>query len=121
MSKGARILLVTGGLAFIVLMGGLLAVSAHIQDSETTAKQQRTAAARARNALAVDVGALRAQVKRLGGTPVAPPAAQTLAQIPGQVGAAGATGPAGASVKGPRGPRGFPGIPGAKGSPGVDG
>lgn len=101
---------------------------------QTTAVVDVSAAQR--DALAVDVGKLRAQLQREGITPDAPPARTTVSDVPGSTrapilprGLPGPSGPAGTPGEtspgplGPPGPSGAPGsdATGAPGSAGKDG
>jgi hypothetical protein len=121
-------------LCAIVALFGIAWATWHRVDADRAASDRRYTAAAAEankrgdalSTVAGDVRALRAQVRGLGKTPVAPDPSKAVADlparttvpvpIPGPAGPAGSPGPSGSP-----GATGVAGVPGSAGSPGVAG
>jgi hypothetical protein len=121
-------------LCAIVALFGIAWATWHRVDADRAASDRRYTAAAAEankrgdalSTVAGDVRALRAQVRGLGKTPVAPDPSKAVADlparttvpvpIPGPAGPAGSPGPSGSP-----GATGAAGVPGSAGSPGVAG
>jgi hypothetical protein len=124
-------------LCAIVALFGIAWATWHRVDADRAASDRRYTAAAAEankrgdalSTVAGDVRALRAQVRGLGKTPVAPDPSKAVADlparttvpvpIPGPTGPAGSPGPSGSP--GSPGATGVAGVPGSAGSPGVVG
>lgn len=115
----AGLIVTVGAAALMLLLGAVLVLSYNQSAAQLQADRQARSSALARNALGQSVGVLRHQLQALGQVPAAPPAATTIAAVPGRQGPPGPPGASGAPGLGLLGPRGLPGPPGPVGSDGV--